>query len=136
MVISRKSVKSNLFEKIKIKLRLYLGYLLVLLTVIFIISLIRNVFKIATARNEVEKERVRIAKINRENAELGKRLAEVKSQDYIEKQLRDKLGLAKPGEIVVVMPDADTLRKLAPKLVEEEAVLPDPTWKKWLRLFF
>jgi hypothetical protein len=66
MVISRKSVKSNLFEKIKIKLRLYLGYLLVLLTVIFIISLIRNVFKIATARNEVEKERVRIAKINRE----------------------------------------------------------------------
>jgi cell division protein FtsB len=136
MVISRKSVKSNLFEKIKIKLRLYLGYLLVLLTVIFIISLIRNVFKIATARNEVEKERVRIAKINRENAELGKRLAEVKSQDYIEKQLRDKLGLAKPGEIVVVMPDADTLRKLAPKPVEEEAVLPDPTWKKWLRLFF
>jgi hypothetical protein len=70
------------------------------------------------------------------NAELGKRLAEVKSQDYIEKQLRDKLGLAKPGEIVVVMPDADTLRKLAPKPVEEEAVLPDPTWKKWLRLFF
>ncbi|MDP3994252.1 MAG: hypothetical protein Q8P91_00270, partial [bacterium] len=60
---------------------------------------------------------------------------EAKKQEYIEKQLRDKLGLSKEGETIVVLPDADTLRKLVPPIPGEEEILPDPNWKKWLKLF-
>ena len=67
---------------------------------------------------------------------MEQRLAEVKGEEYIEKQLRDNLGLAKEGEIVVVLPDEEILRKIAPSVPEEEDILPDPTWKKWLKLFF
>ena len=33
------------------------------------------------------------------------------SDEFIEKQLRDKLGLAKKGEIILILPDEETLKK-------------------------
>ncbi len=74
--------------------------------------------------------------LKKENEELQKRLTETQSPVYIERELRDKLGLAKRGEVVVVLPDAEILKRLAPKSSEEEDFLPDPTWKKWAKLFF
>lgn len=112
---------------------IYLGFFLGLL---FILSLARNVSKIARAGKRIDKAESRVEKLRKENEEMQRRLAEVRGEEYIEKQLRDKLGLAKEGEIVVVLPDEETLRKIAPSVPEEEDVLPDPTWKKWLHLFF
>src|SRR3990170_4508136 len=79
----------------------------------------------------------RVQEIKRMTKEkdLEKKLEEVKSDDYIEKQIRDKLGLAKEGEIVVVLPPPEVVRKLAPKIEEQEDTLPDPNWKKWFHLF-
>jgi hypothetical protein len=42
----------------------------------------------------------------------------------------------KEGEVIVVLPDEDILRKLAPLLPTEENTLPEPNWKKWEKLFF
>ena len=41
----------------------------------------------------------------------------------------------KDGETIVVLPEEETLRKMAPRFEREEEVLPDPTWKKWVKLF-
>ena len=62
-------------------------------------------------------------------------MEKVQSDIYIEKQMRDKLGLAKEEEVVIIMPDEEILRKLAPTYPEEEQTLPDPNWKKWAQLF-
>ncbi len=43
--------------------------------------------------------------------------------------------MAKEGEIIIVLPDEEILGTLAPNLEEEEEALPDPNWKKWLKLF-
>ena len=128
-------MKSKFGEKIKIKLKLYGNLLIILAVVLFVISLARNIFKIFEAKKRVEEIRQRVEKLKSENALLGKKLDEVKSQEYIEKQLRDKLGLAKEGETVVVLPDEEILRQIATQTIEEEDYLPDPTWKKWLKLF-
>ncbi|MBI4153373.1 septum formation initiator family protein [Candidatus Woesebacteria bacterium] len=130
-------MRKNLFwEKAKNKLKSYYIYLGLLLGLFFILSLARNVSKIAGAGKRIDKAESRVEKLRRENEEIKRKLAEVKGEEYIEKQLRDKLGLAKEGEIVVVLPDEEILRKIAPSVPEEEDVLPDPTWKKWLKLFF
>lgn len=113
----------------------YFNLLAIVVAVIFLISLVNNIYRTFGIKKEVAKTEARLERVRAENAELERRLAEVKSQEYIEKQIRDKLGLAKPGEIVVVMPEAEVLRKLAPPVPEEEEFLPDPTWKKWLHLF-
>ena len=117
------------------KLKNYQGYLLIFLCFVFAASLVRNVVRIKNAQDRVEKMRERVEKLQKENEKLQVKVEEAKKQEYIEKQLRDKLGLSKEGETIVVLPDADTLRKLVPPIPEGEETLPDPNWKKWAQLF-
>lgn len=110
-------------------------YLLIGLGFFLAVSLVRNILKISEVKKRVEKIRSRVAKLEEENQELEGRVGETKSQEYLEKQLRDKLGLTKEGETVVVLPDAETLKKLVLEIPQEEETLPDPNWKRWARLF-
>lgn len=55
---------------------------------------------------------------------------------YIEQEARNKLGLAKPGETVVIMPEATRSgNQTEPsKEIQSEPIMPN--WKKWWKLFF
>lgn len=123
-------------ENFKERIKIWGKYASVGVLLLLAFSLVKNVIKMRGVKERIESERAEVEKLKRENEELAKTLTKVKSQEYVERQLRDKLGLAKEGEIVVVLPDEEILRKLTPTLPEEEAFLPDPTWKKWLKLFF
>lgn len=111
------------------------GYLMLLLAAFLVLSIIRNIGKIVQIRSEVARERAKTEKQKRENDELAKKVAETQGPEFVEKEVRDKLGLVKPGETIVVLPDTETLRNLAPKPPVDEDALPDPNWKKWLKLF-
>lgn len=101
-----------------------------------LVSLARNIIKVREAKERLKEKEEYIKKIGEENEELSQRVATFKSEAFIEKQLRDKLGLAKEGEIIVVLPDEETIKKFAPSNEKEEEILPDPNWKKWFKLFF
>ena len=111
------------------------SYLIFALAVFLVISTVRNIGKIIQIRREVAAEKAKIEKQKAENEELAKKVAETQGPEFVEKEVRDKLGLVKSGEAIVVLPDAETLRSFAPKPPIEEDVLPDPNWKKWLKLF-
>jgi len=76
-----------------------------------------------------------VEKLKVKNSELQKKIEELGSEVYIESQIRNNLGLVKEGEIVVVLPDPELLRKLAPVYEKEEKESPVVNWKKWLNLF-
>jgi len=120
--------------KHKIKLFIRLGFLIIAL--FLSISFIRSITKIVGSNQKITDARKKVDELQKENEELIEKLKKVKSVQFIEGQARDKLGLAKKGEIVVVLPDTDTLKSLAPKLPQDKVNLPDPNWKKWLKLFF
>ncbi|HTK03673.1 MAG TPA: septum formation initiator family protein [Alphaproteobacteria bacterium] len=103
---------------------------------ILCLSTIRNLTKVFQTRSDIQKEKNTVLKMKSQNEELESQLVQAQSLSFIEKQVRDKLGLAKAGESIVILPDEDTLRKLAPQLSVEENTLPDPNWKKWEKLFF
>lgn len=128
--------KANLLEKVKNRLKTYYVYLIILLSALFVFSVVRSVFRVFEAKQRTGQASEKVEKLKQENEELQRKLAEVKGEAYQEKQLRDKLGLAKEGEIVIVLPDKEILRKIVPVINEEEDTLPDPTWKKWLKLFY
>lgn len=111
---------------------------IVIILVIFLlgISLVRNLFKIYEAKRRIKEEAVKLERLEAENQKIKDEIEKVKQQEYVEKQIRDKLGLVKEGELIVVLPDEETLRKLAPQEEKEEEALPDPVWKKWLKLFY
>jgi len=56
-------------------------------------------------RQEIEKVEKDIARLNTENAELAEEVQELRTDpNKIEKIARDGLGLAKPGEVIIKIP--------------------------------
>lgn len=64
--------------------------------------------------------------------ELIMRLQEATGAAFIEKQARDKLGLVKEGETIVLL---DKLSINGDDSAANEVAL-SPTWKNWWKLFF
>ncbi|MGA3291570.1 MAG: septum formation initiator family protein [Candidatus Microgenomates bacterium] len=129
-------MEGKIIEGLRLKGKKILGYAIWVLVAILLLSTVRNIQKVIAIRAEVEKERQKVSKMEADNAALQAQIAQTQGSEYIEKQIRDKLGLVKRGEAIVILPDDDTLRKLAPPEPTEEETLPDPNWKKWEKLFF
>jgi len=132
----RKIKKNNLFwEGIQTKLSKYSRLAILFVILVLTLSLARNLSKAASARRTIEDKEREVEKVKKEAEDAKKRLDEASSDMYVEKQLRDTLGLVKEGEVVVILPSDDVLRSLSPKLDDEEETLPDPNWKRWMKLF-
>ncbi len=123
------------FQAIKIRLRAYFNYFIIILALFLTVSLIGNIASTQNTLKSVEKKEKEVQALADRNSELKKTLERVQSEAFIEKQIRDQLGLAREGEIVLVLPDENVLKSLVPKLPQEEEELPDPIWRKWLKLF-
>ena len=98
-------------------------------------SFIKSMKRAKDAKQLIQRTEDKLEKVEEEAEKLQSQLEITQSEQFIEEQLRDKLGLAKEGEIVLVLPDNETLKKLAPIIPEEEEIKPLPNWKKWLNLF-
>lgn len=122
--------------KIKARLKTYSNIIFIVVSLLMLVSLTRNIMKVREAKERLKEKEEYIEKIREGNEKLRQKVATFKSEEFIEKQLRDKLGLAKEGETIVVLPDEETIRKFAPSDEKEEEILPDPNWKKWLKLFY
>lgn len=126
---------NKIIEKVKIKAKKLLGVATWVLVIFLLFSTIKNIGRVGSINATVQKEKDKVEKMKEENTRLEAQIAQTQGSAFIEKQIRDKLGLAKAGEAIVVLPDAEILRKLAPQVPVEENSLPDPNWKKWLKLF-
>jgi len=108
--------------------------LLIIFFMLFISSLSQTSKKIQKVNLEVAFREEELKKLKEEQDELKIKLEEITSQEYIERQLRNELGLTKENEIVLVLPPDEILIKLLP-VVEEEVVEIKPNWQKWATLF-
>ena len=113
----------------------FVSLILLILLLILSLSLFRSISKTKQNALLIKKERDRVEALSKEKQRLEEELQKVHSEEYIEKQLRDTLGLAKDGEIVLILPDEEVVKKFAPEYDEEEETLPDPNWKKWAKMF-
>lgn len=127
--------KGDFTTLISAKLKVYYNFVVVGISLVFVFSLMGNFVKIRNIDKRVEKAKERVEKLKQENSDLTVQVEDVQADAYVEKKLRDSLGLAKEGEIVLVMPDESVLRRLAPKDELEVEELPDANWKKWMKLF-
>lgn len=107
---------------------------LTLLLVLFS-SLFKSIARINEGKKIVLKDKIKLEKIVSEKNKLEEQLKITESEAYVEKQLRNKLGLVKEGEVVVVLPEASIVKKFAPQVPEDEVAKPKSNWQKWLELF-
>lgn len=108
--------------------------LILVLVVIIALFLAYNSFnKIKDFRlttETVEGKQAYLESLKKQNAELERELEYKESSQFAELEIRNKLGLAKPGEVVVVVPKEDTNDKV------QESTNTKPNWQKWKELLF
>ena len=104
---------------------------------IFVIGLILagrtsyRIWRLIQARQIVTETRVRTQEAYRENELLKKRLAEVSSDAFVEREARDKLGMGKPGEVIVILPNQNNSSQTEINNYE----LKIKNWRRWWDLY-
>lgn len=103
-------------------------------------SLGKETYRKRQIKKEIEGLQAEIAKIDRENSDMQNLISYLSSQEFQEKEAREKLNLQKENEKMIV------LRKNLEQQKENrtENREPDaqniednsPNWQKWLKFFF
>ena len=102
--------KSGANEKDVLFLRQYGGALLGLLLFALVVHDIfgtHGYLAMRRTQQEIKKVKANIGQLNKENVQLEEEVKELKSDPRkIEKIARDELGLAKPGEVIIKIPQS------------------------------
>lgn len=108
------------------------------IVIIFIVAsliltgLFRQIQSALKASQRLDQAADEVLKLQDKNRQLKNKLTEVQSPDFVEQVARDKLGLAKPNETVVVVPKETLEKVLAANNPPAEVKIPN--WQGWLRL--
>ena len=97
----------------------------------FCLVLGKSLVELRQARSRVSEARETLSQAQNENEELLRRLEEVNSDEFREKEVREKLNRQLPGETVVIVPDRD----FGDGESGVETTKEMANWEKWLALF-
>ena len=98
-----------------------------------IINFSKDIFRLLKAGERVNQAQIKLEEAESENAELKQLKEYYQSEEFLEQQARDKLNLAKEGEVVLVLPENVSDLVSERKLQEPER---PPNWRQWWNLFF
>lgn len=108
-------------------------FLPIIATIILLLVIKNNisgVFKTLEDENTAENLKEKLAEEQKESRFLKERLFNVKTNQFIEKEAREKLGMSRPGEYIVIAPTSTPLNE------ERIEIDTKPNWLKWWKLFF
>lgn len=115
--------------------RQVISVIAVLLGAYFTIVLSRDLLELLSARERIAGEQEKVTSLENEQQELASQLEYVMSEEFVEREAREKLLLSKPGETVVLVDEEDGEWVEKSEQVEEvDRELAN--WEKWVRLFF
>lgn len=107
--------------------------LIFIFSLYLIVSLSRGIIDLFQKEKIIEKEEAKLEELRVGTEKLKEELEYVQSEEFVEKEAREKLGLAKEGETVLVLPENfEEMVEESQKEVEPEE---PPNWEKWLGLF-
>jgi cell division protein FtsB len=99
---------------------------------LIIISLIGSILDLNKRWDIVKNRETALRHLEQENQKLKRSLEDAQSPDFIEKEARDTLGLAKPGDSVVIMEKQAPITSTTPQNSNNTL----PVWQQWWQLFF
>ena len=112
-----------------------LAYLVMILSLIISIKLVKDIIKLRSADKRLIDAETELLSAKQEQEELKKQLAEVENRSWWEKQVRNVLKMAKPGEVVVMVPEEVVKESVqaeeAAKAAEDENY---SNFQKWRRV--
>ena len=104
------------------------------------ISLGKETYRKRQIQREIENLQAEISKVNQENSDLANLISYLSSQEFQEKEAREKLNLQKEDEKMIVL-----RKEMGPQNGEKSGDVRNnsqtqeskvPNWRKWLEFFF
>jgi len=92
----------------------------------------RSLWDLYQAKDRLIVAEADLEEVKIEQQMLLDRLDEVRSDEFKEKEVRDKLTRRLPGETVVLVPEVELVERGLREKSEEKR----PNWQKWRDLFF
>ncbi len=108
--------------------RRFLRWLIVIICFYLIVTTSQAIVDLWRAGDKLTRREQELAALQSQQQDLLKEKRRVESQEYLEKVARNQLGLSKPGEEVIIVPQD--------LLARPPTTLPDttPNWQKWVKL--
>lgn len=104
------------------------------------VSLTKEIIRKVEIHRQITQLEQQISDLEAHNGQLNDMMAYFNSSNFQEKQAKTKLGLAEPGETMVVLPQADTTtanQAAADTVaVATSQALNQPIYLKWQHYFF
>ena len=113
--------------------KIVLGVIL-LISLVIAYNLIKQIIESTRSGDRLSQAADIVYKLEVKNKELKKKLTQIQSPEFIEQQARNKLGLSKKGETVVIIPDETLKLVLGTSSSAQEIRLPN--YLGWFRVFF
>lgn len=104
--------------------------LIIIVSLGLCLSASRTIFGLWQRRDIVKEREGELIQIKEKNKELERQLTDIQSEGYVERIARDKLGMVKVGEMILILPD----RAASGKPRDEDN--GGANWRKWWKLFF
>ncbi|OGZ27907.1 MAG: hypothetical protein A2427_04920 [Candidatus Nealsonbacteria bacterium RIFOXYC1_FULL_40_7] len=113
-------------------------WLFLLILLVFGVSLVSVVVRVYRINGELAQKTKVLEEKKREEARVVSLSEYLKSDEFIEGEIRDKLGYTREGEVLLILPPNEVLLKLVNLNWEIEGDIqkPVPNWKKWYETFF
>ena len=108
--------------------------ILAVITIVIAYSLIRQITSALKSNENLQQVVDDLHKMEIQNEELKKRLGQIELPQFIEKEARNKLGLVKEGEVLVIIPNEKIEDILGKDKIKQEIKFPNPLG--WLKVFF
>lgn len=94
---------------------------------------IRRILTFRETAKTVKSAEAKLEKLKQENEALKKELELKSSDEFAEAEIRNKLGLAKEDETVLILPKEETNQSFDSTQDKQST---RPNWVKWRKLFF
>lgn len=112
-----------------------LRLLIFALGIYLIISLVQQIFSLWRAEERIKIAQKKVEEAREENEDLAEELKYVQSEEFVEKEARDKLGMGKEGETIVVLSQDLIEKEVAKVKKEQEEPEKIPNWQQWKEVF-
>ena len=112
--------------------KIILAIIIIVVLLVFY-NLLRQINEAVKSGERLSAAADTVYRLEAKNRELKKKLTQIQSPQFIEEQARNKLGLSKKDEVVVIIPD-NKLKEVMGASVPAQIRLPN--WLGWWKVFF
>ena len=111
-------------------------FVLLIILILICWAITQNLSRQKMVSEESKRLEKEILELEKQNLELSSLIEYFASQEYIEKEAREKLNLGKPGEKIVIMPQEQKNNEMLVNNEEEKEQDFKNAFLKWWKYFF